>query len=301
MRISVIIPVYKNKEMFLENLKNNYQYLKSHEVIVVDDGSAEGLKKDITKKYKKIQVVENKNNMGFAPTVNKGVQKATGQYILLLNSDVLLRDASFETAIQAFEKEEDLFALSFAQEEKDGTVVGKNTIFYKQGFIFHKAAYDTSVGPNAWAEGGACIIRKKYFDKLGGLQELYTPFYWEDIDLSYRAYKRGWYVLFDPHIQVIHHHESTIGEYYKKEEVNRIAYRNQFLFIWLNLFDRVLFILHILSIPYHLVFHLLSGDTQFIKGFMDAVKKLSETKVQRNKNRKKGTISDVVVLHKFYE
>ncbi|PJE58197.1 MAG: glycosyltransferase family 2 protein, partial [Candidatus Portnoybacteria bacterium CG10_big_fil_rev_8_21_14_0_10_36_7] len=45
---------------------------------------------------------------------------------------------------------------------------------------------------------------------LNGFDELYSPFYWEDIDLSYRAWKTGYTVLFDPQVLVEHHHETTI-------------------------------------------------------------------------------------------
>ena len=58
--------------------------------------------------------------------------------------------------------------------------------------------------------------------KLGGMDTLYSPFYWEDIDLSYRAWKSGYQILYDPNIIVEHHHESTIAKYFDKKKVSDI-------------------------------------------------------------------------------
>lgn len=298
MKLSIVVPVYKNKELLMTHLAHNYQYLKEHEIIVVDDASGVGIKKEVHKKFPSIIIVEHTENTGFSQTVNDGVVKAKGTYIFLLNSDVKLCDKSFEKAIDSLEKDNSLFAVSFAQIEKDGSIVGKNVIYFSQGLFAHKKASDIIPGLNGWAEGGASIVRASYFSELGGFDTLYAPFYWEDIDLSYRAYKRGWKVLFDPTIKVEHHHESTIGKYFVKEKISKIAFRNQFIFIWKNITDAHLIFSHLIFLP-PLLIRLLFSQTKLFFSFFQALAKLPKIAKKRNDELLKEKVSDKKILQLF--
>jgi len=236
--ISVIIPVYKNISLFLANLKNNLKFLEGCEIIVVNDDSEKSIKKEIKQiKTKNIFLIENKKNLGFGQSVNIGVKKAKGDFILLLNSDTLLKDRSYLYALDYFKNNPRLFAVSFAQKEKNSKIVGKNIIYFKDGLFHHQKAKDLIFGRNAWAEGGACLIDKKKLDFLGGFDPIYSPFYWEDVDLSYRAWKAGFEVLFEPKILVEHHHQSTIAKYFSSKEIQSIAFRNQLIFTLKNISD----------------------------------------------------------------
>lgn len=296
MKISAVIPVYKNKKLFLRMLENNIKYLKDVEIVVADDASAEGLKQDLKEKYPEVKVIVNEKNLGFSKTVNLAVKEATGEFILLLNSDVKLIDDSFKKAIGQLKKDKNLFAVSFVQIEKDKSLVGKNRLFFKRGLFHHQKADDLKRGFNAWAEGGASLIRKKYFDQLSGFDGIFTPFYWEDTDLSYRAYKRGWQVIFDPKIKVEHHHESTIGKFFDRSYIKIIAFRNQFFFIWKNLTDWSLFLSHLLWLPYNLVYFLLKGEKEFIVGFTKAIPYLDSLIKKKKSESKKSKFSDKEVL-----
>lgn len=270
MQISVVIPAYKHTEMFLRNMRHNMQFLEGCQIIVVND-DPEGSLQPVMAEFSSIQLIEHAVNKGFGPTVNDGVAEATYPYVLLLNTDVRFQDDSFLSVLENFTKDPSLFAVSFLQIEKDGSKVGKNRIYWHKGFLLHSKAKDLDPGPTAWAEGGSCIVRKDMFDKLGGFDPLYAPFYWEDIDLSYRARKLGYTVQFVPSVQVEHHHESTIGTYFQKKRVQAIAYRNQFLFVWRNIREPLLLLSHVVYLPVHLVHELLVGNWAFLKGFVSAV------------------------------
>ena len=235
--ISVIIPTYKNKIMFLRNLKHNYKFLENCEVIIVNDYPKDSVLAEVKKISKSIIVVENKKNIGFAGAVNKGIKSSSQPYVMLLNSDVILTNTSFLKALSIFTKSKKIFAVSFAQKERNGDIVGKNILYWKNGLIFHKKNKNINSGLTAWAEGGASIFDKSKLLHLRGFDSLYNPYYWEDIDLSYRAWKSGYQVYFDKNIKVIHQHEGTIGKYFRPSVIKRVAYRNQFLFIWKNIKD----------------------------------------------------------------
>ena len=268
--ISVVIPAYKNHNEFLKKLKNNLSYLNNCEIIIVNDNPEKSLKQEL-KPFKNIILLENKKNLGFSQTINHGVAKAKEEYVMLLNDDVVLHDESFLAAVKYFKKDPQLFAVSFSQKEKDGSIVGKNVVYWKNGLFFHQKADNLTFGDNGWAEGGACIIDKQKFQKLGGFDPIYSPFYWEDIDLCYRAKKAGYKILFDPNIMVEHHHESTIGKYFSKDYVKTIAFRNQFLFIWKNIRGGKI-LSHFLFLPFNLVYYIFKREIAFIKGFFAAIK-----------------------------
>jgi len=263
--ISVIIPVYKNYQEFFKNLDNNKKFLNDCQVIVVNDYPHEKIADQVKKIIASAIVVDNKKNLGFGQAVNLGVKQAKHLFIFLLNSDVVLKDDSFKKVILHFNSNTNLFAVSFAQEEKNSQITGKNTIYCKKGLFFHRKATDLRFGFNAWAEGGAAIFDRNKFLKLGGFDKLYSPFYWEDIDLSYRAWKMGYQIIFDPTIKVVHHHGTTIKRYFSSFKIKTIAYRNQFIFILKNI-DWDLLKQTLIYLPYWKIKALISFDFPFLIG-----------------------------------
>jgi len=296
-KISVIIPVYKNKKLFFANLKRNLSFLTGTEIIIVNDDPSEKLDLKSVAGFSG-QTINNKKNLGFSGAVNQGVRRSSRPYILLLNSDIVLYDQSFLFGLDYFAKDKKAFAVSFLQKDKD-CFVGKNYIFWLKGMFSHRKANDLRVGFNGWAEGGSCLINRAKFLKLDGFDEIYSPFYWEDIDLSYRAWKRGWRVYFSPKIKVNHHHESTIGKYFSKDQIKTIAYRNQFIFIWKNISDKKLLFNHLFYLSKYLFFALIRGDKIFLRGFGLGLKKLSIIFKKRKATANNNILSDRHVLAIF--
>jgi len=291
--ITVIIPTYKNEEGLIKNFTLNLPFIKGCEIIVVNDNPERSIENDL-KSFPQIILIENGTNLGFAGAVHKGIIHAKKDYILLLNSDVVLTDSSYVKALDTMKKDQRVFAVSFAQKEKDGSTVGKNSIYWKDGFFHHKKTSDLKPGVNGWAEGGSCMLNKRIYKEIGGFDPIYAPFYWEDIDLSYRAWKAGYKIFFNPEIIVQHYHESTIGKYFSKATVKSIAYRNQFIFIWKNIEDRILLFSHIFRLLFLLPV-MIFKDKSYIKGFCGALLLLPKIIAKR----KRSKISDREILNMF--
>ncbi len=153
-----------------------------------------------------------------------------------------------------------------------------------------------------WVFGGAGMFRRKLWDKLGGMDTVYNPFYWEDIDFSYRALKAGFKLIFEPKSVVIHRQdEGAIRSSYKPEFINTIAYRNQILFVWLNITDPALIITHLIYLPVYLIKAVITADFAFLKGFLQAVSKLPQVLSHRSRNKKMSKNSDKMVLDSFLD
>ena len=297
--ISVVIPQYKGKEKLYTNLIHNLPFLNDSEIIVVNDYPEVPLTAEMEKLFPQVHVVENKKNLGFAGAVCRGISQTKGEYVLLLNNDVVLNDDSFKNALSYFKKENDIFAVSFRQTEKDGSYVGRNTIYWESGFFQHSKADATKGGINGWAEGGSMLFDKQKYNAINGFDELYSPFYWEDVDLSYRAWKAGYVIKFDINTTVEHHHESTIATYFQSSRIKTIAYRNQFITIWKNISDGKLITEHVGYSLKNLLVSLLKGDTPFIKGFWMAFLLLPKILSKRNEQKKMWKISDREIFKKF--
>lgn len=295
--ISVVIPSYKNKPMLVRNLQHNLRFLHGCEVIVVNDDPAASLA-DLYESVG-VKVIENKHNLGFGEAVNKGFEQAHGARVLLLNSDVLLQDTNYLKAEAQMQANRHIFAISFAQQENDSAIEGKKRLYWYKGFLNHSHASNLEYGRSGWAEGGTCLVDRRKFLELGGFDGLYKPFYWEDIDLSYRAWKTGYEIYFDPEVLVQHHHESTIGKYFSRSYIKYISFRNQLIFIWKNITDPDLLSSHMKHLFTTLVGSLLRGQWYMIAAFIATVIRIGAIRRQRRNQRLDYKYTDQQILAYF--
>jgi GT2 family glycosyltransferase len=231
-KFSIVISNWNGKGLLEKNLPAVLA-TGADEVIVSDDASTDGsqeyLKKIQKSKTPKLKVIFNKKNLGFAASSNLGVRAAKGEIVVLLNTDVLPQEGFLKPLEEDFQDPK-VFAVSLA-ETQWSWAKGK----WVSGFVEHEPGPRTKKPHiSLWASGGSAAFRKSIWEKLGGFDEIFTPFYWEDIDLSYRAWKRGYKVLWEPKAVVHHHHQGTIKRF-PKEYVRYISERNQLIFIWKNI------------------------------------------------------------------
>ena len=269
--VSIIIPTYSHTETLLKNLRHNIRFFRdTDEIIVVNDNPKRDLK-PYFQEFPHIILIEHTTNTGFGTAVNDGVKMAHYPILMLINDDVLFHDSSYLTAVEQLHADQNIFAVSFAQKQINGTIVGKNSIFWHQGLPMHHGATSAHTSKTAWAEGGAAVFDKTKWNILNGFSPIYNPFYWEDIDLSFRAWKMGFQIQFNEHVVVEHNHESTIGSVFSKNRISEIAFRNQFLFTWNNITDTRLMLSHLFWLPFNMVYYgIYKRQFFFIIGFCKA-------------------------------
>jgi GT2 family glycosyltransferase len=103
--------------------------------------------------------------------------------------------------------------------------------------------------PVFWAGGGSCALDRLKYQTIGGLDTLYDPFYVEDTDLSYQAWKRGWKCLLAPSSRVIHKHRGPSRPKFGNDFVDNTIRKNLFLFTWKNVTDYSLLASHLVNLP----------------------------------------------------
>lgn len=231
MKISIVIPNWRGEKLLEKNLPA-VMATKPDEVIIVDDASPDDSIEFLEKNYPQIKIVKHKKNLGFAAACNSGVKEASKEIVVLLNLDVVPEDGFLRHALPHFEDSQ-VFAVSFNEPSWSWA-----KITWKNGFVEHQPGSKTKKPHiSAWASGGSAAFRKSMWEKLGGFDEIYRPFYWEDIDLGYCAWKRGWNILWEPKAIVYHHHEAIIGKHFSKGYIDYISERNRIIFILKNIND----------------------------------------------------------------
>jgi GT2 family glycosyltransferase len=315
MNLSVIIPNYNGQDLLRKNMPKVFNAMADYkngktEVIVVDDFSTDNsldilkeLKLEMNDSYPNImfRIIENEKNLGFSSNINKGVRNATGEILILLNTDVF-PERDFLIPLLGNFQDDQIFAVGCMDKSIEGekTILrGRGVGKWSRGFFVHSRG-EVNRDNTLWVNGGSGAFRKSIWDKLGGFDDLYKPFYWEDIDLSYRALKSGYKICFEPKSIVTHEHEKgAINSTYSDFRIKTVAYKNQFVFIWKNITDLDLRALHLLWLPFYFIKSLLKGDLAFIVGFSLALLRLPQATRSSIRTRKYFIKSDKEILANF--
>lgn len=271
--ISIVIPNWNGVHLLQKHLQNTIDVSCGCEIIVSDDCSTDGSVDYLKKNFPRVIVVSSKSRQGFAGNVNTGVARSTGDIVILLNTDVEPEKEFLSPLIKHFQ-DKDVFAVGCMEkswENGKSILRGRGVAHWYRGFYVHSRG-EVNKSDTAWVSGGSGAFRRSMWDQLGGMDTIYNPFYWEDIDLSYRAHKAGWKTLFESKSIVNHYHEEgKIKSDFSPVDVKRIVYRNQFIFIWKNVTDGKILLSHVFWIPIRLLQAILRNDMLMIQGYLWAV------------------------------
>lgn len=275
-KISVIIPSYNGQKLLAQNLPKACENCPNCQIIVVDDGSTDDSADFVRENFPQIKLIKSEKNQGFAKAVNLGVQKASGDLIILLNSDVAPRSDFLKLPLSHF-KNKKVFGVGLCDlsHEKEKIIErGRGGAYFTKGFVSH-FALPSEKGETLWVSGGSAIFDRQKFLELGGFDSIFAPFYWEDIDLAFRAWQKGYICLFEPGAKVDHFHEQgAIQKARSKLFIKGVSYKNQFLFVWKNISDPCWLTWHLLWFPYHFTKALLTFDIAFFFGFLWALSQI---------------------------
>lgn len=330
--LSIVIPTWNGLSLLQQFLPSVIEAAKVYaaqtaaqiEILLVDDGSTDETINWLTAHQQhltpiQIRVLRNERNLGFSLTCNKGVEAARFPLIFLLNNDVELDLKAIAPLVEHF-TDASVFAVHCRTLELDsGKVCGTGKIGdFKRGFIRVHQSYaiahklppgtqsiEASTSSNLslpyysmFAGGGAAMFDREKFLLLGGFEQLLSPFYWEDVELSYRAWKQGFSVLYEPRSVVHHRLSSTIGKL-NQRKVRTIEQRNRIMYHWIHLHDRRLLASHLIWLTVLAVTAPLRCKPLFILACVESLKKLPAIQKRRQQERAKARRSDREVLGIF--
>ncbi len=301
-KVSLIIANWNTKELLERNLPAVVcasERLKEQleEIIVVDDGSTDDSVVFIKKKFPSITLYPLKKNHGFHRAVNYGAEKSSGEIILLLNSDIEPGPDAIPPLIKHFDNPK-LFGVNgrIYSQDKKTFLYGNRGAYFKYGhfYLYEKGEYDAS--QNLFVCGGAGAFSRKYFLALGGFDTIYSPFYYEEQDISYRALKRGLDIDYEPESIMYHQIRGTIGKKMSSKKISYISARNNYLFVIKNITDISYVFQSILFIPIFLIKDLFCLKFRFWIAFFMLIPRLPKALIKRIKEQKYIVYSDKKIL-----
>lgn len=230
--LSIIILNYKYKDIVrtcLNNLKaafegEVYKPRLQYEIIVVDNGSNDGIEEMLNKKFPDIKLVKLKKNRGYSAGNNVGIKEAKGKYVLILNPDITVLEGAIEKMYNFMETHSDAGIAAPQLLNPNGTIQHSCMRFHSffipiyrrlsflQNFSYVKNELErfemTDWEHNCsrevdWFLGACLIIRKDVFEKVGLFDERFFLFF-EDTDFCRRVKLAGWKIYYFADAKVIH-------------------------------------------------------------------------------------------------
>ena len=190
-----------------------------------------------------MRVLALERNLGFGGGSNAGFRAAKNDIVVLLNSDMRVERDFLAPLLEAF-TDETVFSVScqifFSDPNKLREETGLTQGWWENGSLRVRHRDDPAIQvpyPCFYGGGGSCAFDRRKFLELGGFDELLAPFYLEDTDLGYLAWKRGWKVLYQPRSVVYHEHRGTIGKKFPRPQIELVLKKNFALFCWKNIHE----------------------------------------------------------------
>lgn len=322
--VSVVIPTWNGLDLLRDNLPSVLAAVRFYsqkegvpvEVIVVDDGSRDGTAEAAAREFPQVRLVGKSRNEGFAAACNAGFQHCRFPLIALLNNDVRVEKEYLVHQVEHFQDAR-VFAVTSKVFEWEPPIFATGGRFgrFRRGFWSVYLNYDT-LGPDqdewirghkllsAYAIGGFATYDRAKLEELGGFSELLSPFHWEDVDLSYRGWKAGWEIHYEPRSRAHHRISATIEAHYDKRMVETVSWRNRLLFHWVNLHSPGFLVRHLAMVGVFLLTRFLALDFGFYVAFAQALTRLPQVYRLRIRERRRAQRSDVEVarrLSRFYQ
>jgi GT2 family glycosyltransferase len=202
--VAVVIGTYAGAAHLPECVRSlRAQTQPPAEIVVVDASSDDGTAEIATELGARAFVMPNRG-LGFL--YNRGAEAASAPYLLLSNVDVSYDASCVAMLAAALDADERRFAADARQLDWDGARLVHGLTTLRRGRLFHEYFPGLSldhrvpadaVAPTVSANGAAMLVRRDRFLELGGFDETFF-LDWEDLDLCWRAWLRGWPTVYVP-------------------------------------------------------------------------------------------------------
>jgi hypothetical protein len=194
------------------------QTVVGFEVIVVDNGSADGSPEMVEQDFPRVRLIRNNENRGFCAANNQGIKVSKAQFVALLNNDAEAAPGWLEALLHALEArpEYGMAASKILVWEDSGRIDKAGHLIYPDGQNRGRGSGEPDRGQydrieeTLWPDGCAALYRKEMLEQIGGFDEDFFA-YADDAELGLRARIAGWRCVYTPAAVVRHHRGATLG------------------------------------------------------------------------------------------
>jgi len=249
MDLSILLPALDDRALLAEALPLILAEASASgldwELLVVDDTGRDALSEWLGREFPEAQCLAREENGGYAAATLSGARAVRGDVLCVLNPDVRIQPGFFAPLMERLE-ESDVFAVA-PLVLRDGELTDESLphLVQEKGAVVIRRAADVEPGvsapgyedgyPVAFALGGAFCVRRVEFLAQTGFDSLFEPFYFEDVDLCWSAWRSGRSVVVDPRAVAEHSNRGTIGVHVPEKLVRASIEKNRHLFAWKHL------------------------------------------------------------------
>ena len=247
---SIIIPVWNNADLTQQCLTALAEVTDgvTYEVVVVDNGSTDGVQNFLQTLGGDVQVIRNQENLGFAKACNQGARAARGEYLVFLNNDTIPLKGWLAPLIEEVRIHSDVAVVGSKLLYEDGTIQHAGVAFSREWFL----PYHIYRGADAHAAcvsrrreldcvTAACmLVRRAVFDQVGGFDEGYRNGF-EDVDLCLKVRAQKWKIIYQPQSVLYHLESRTPGRKAHDSDNSRRLHDRWATSWWLADEDRIHF------------------------------------------------------------
>ena len=303
---SVIITNFNGQDLlekYLPSIIREVDTSLGHEIIVADDCSTENDIEFLQNNFPEITVFQMEQNSGFGKVANAAVRSAKNEIVIILNNDIEAGKGFLAHLTKHFTSK-DIFCVTTRVFNEGNNITGRISGSVQWGKFKlsghnKNGKLEEETSPTLFGGGGSAAFHKEKFLELGGFDELFNPYYWEDVDLCYRGWKRGWETSYEPKSILYHRHiGSTIKRISTEKQISRVWERNHLIHVWKNISDTGMLLPHIFILPLVFVKALITGNFPIVLGIIDAIKKIPVISEKKKLEEKTRTMSDREILLK---
>jgi GT2 family glycosyltransferase len=217
--VSAVIVTMKQREAVVRCIASVLTAMESvdgeTEVVVVDNGSADGTVERVRAEFPNVRLLERGRNTGFASGAAEGVRQTSGEWILFLNDDAEIERDAVGAMLAAARRHERVGSVAakllFANSNRinsAGLEVDRLGVGYDRHVGSPASAGETEPVEVFGASAGCALMRRSMLVEIGGIDETFFM-YLEDLDVAWRARAHNWHSLYVPQAVARHHHSLT--------------------------------------------------------------------------------------------
>src|SRR5581483_4238689 len=214
--VSAIVPTWNRADLLRSILANlTSQSRVPDQIIVVDNGSTDATQL-VARKFG-VDLVVFPENRGFAVAVNEGIRRASGDWVLIVNNDVVLEPDWLERLIGTAERENAPFAVGKLLRpndlsEIDGSwdLVSRAAYAWRCGYGKRDGVIWSTSRRISFAPMTAALFRRSVFERIGVLETRFESYY-EDVDFGVRCALAGLHGIYEPAAVALHMSKTTLG------------------------------------------------------------------------------------------
>lgn len=313
--VSIIIPNFNGKKLLEEFLPFTISAIKAEsvpfEIIVVDDASSDDSVDFLSQNYPDVVLLQNKLNKGFAITCNVGLQAARHELSLFLNSDIKLDHFYFTQQWKYFELA-DTFGVMGRMLTPDGNrIEGAAKIPDLNGFMlkvnrqYYSKIQNQHSSPTIFLSGANCLVVTEKAKEINGFNEIFSPFYSEDVDFSIKAWRVGWKSYYEHRSICYHLGSHTIKNTCQKKKIKSIYFRNRMILNAIHVERHHLPFWKIQLLLFEVLPNILFGNFWIVKSFLEYQQQGQEIEISReilrNLMLKYGKKTSLTDLEDFFK